>query len=129
MTTSAVLIIPAPYKAGANAVGEAMGWGPDNYTIPLSTDGETVTHWACRTDVQPSFLAILLAAGYDLTRAGMTPEQIAVVQAELDAMTPAPVIPPGASTVLAAMDVCLSESLWGIDHMQAVMGEKNMVRL
>lgn len=117
--TSAVLIIPAPYKAGANAVGAAMGWGPDNYTVPLSTDGAAVTHWACRTDVQPSFLAILLAAGYDLTRAGMTPEQIAAVPS----LPEGAVIPAGASAVLAVLDVNLSEVLWGADHMHDVLAE------
>ncbi len=121
--TSAVLIIPAPYKAGANAVGAAMGWGPDNYTVPLSSDGAAVTHWACRTDVQPSFLSILLAAGYDLTRAALTPEQIAAVPPLPDGT----VIPAGASAVLAVLDVSLSEVLWGVDHMQDAMAARSLV--
>lgn len=42
---STVLILPAAQVATGNAVANAMGWGPDNYTVPLSADGlEPVTH-------------------------------------------------------------------------------------
>lgn len=126
MTTSALLIIPAPLRAAANAVGDAMGWGPENYTVPLSSDGSTVTHYACRTDVQPTFLVILLAAGYDLTRAGLTPDQIAGVQAALDAMPEPPVIPPQAAAVLGALDIDLSDTLWGADHAHAAMDARGL---
>lgn len=127
--TSALLIIPAPLRVAANAVGGAMGWGPENYTVPLSSDGETVSHYACRTDVQPSFLAILLAAGYDLTRAGLKPDQIAAVQTTLDAMAEPPVIPDGAAMVLGALDIDLSETLWGADHARAAMDARGLVRV
>lgn len=127
--TSALLIIPVPLRAAANAVGDAMGWGPENYTVPLSSDGETVTHYACRTDVQPSFLAILLSAGYDLTRAGLTPEQIEAVQAALDAMPEPPVIPAGVGAVLNALDIDLSETLWGADHARAAMATRGLSEL
>lgn len=131
MTMNAFLIIPAPYKSGANAVGAAMGWGPNNYDgIALSnTDGETITHWACLTDVQPSFLVILLAAGYDLKRVGMTPEEITVYQSQLDEMIDKPVIPEGASIVLSALDVNLSQTLWGVEHMNSVMETKHFTRV
>ena len=29
----------------ANTVGEALGMGMDNFTVPLSSDGENVTHY------------------------------------------------------------------------------------
>ena len=41
-----VLIVPADLKDKANALGAAMGWGPDSYSVPLSADsGEPATHW------------------------------------------------------------------------------------
>ena len=57
--TSAVLIVPAAAKAAANAFGESMGWGADNYTVALSSDGQTVTHWGCRVDVTQGFLDLM----------------------------------------------------------------------
>jgi hypothetical protein len=103
MTISAFLIIPAAYKSAANAVGLAMGWGPNNYDgVALSNDGgATVTHWACRTDVDQVFLDLLA-----------NPPAIDGVDAVLD-----------------ALDVNLSETLWGIDHATAVMADKGMVRV
>ena len=55
MQHSAVLIIPADLKAQADAVGAAMGWGGESYTIPLG-DGESVTHYAARADVSEQFI-------------------------------------------------------------------------
>jgi hypothetical protein len=55
MQHSAVLIIPAAMKPHADAVGAAMGWGEQSYTIALG-DGETVTHYAARTDVSTQFI-------------------------------------------------------------------------
>jgi hypothetical protein len=55
MQYSAVLIIPAALKTHADAVGEAMGWGPVSYTIPLG-NGETVTHYGARADVSTQFV-------------------------------------------------------------------------
>lgn len=129
MTTSALLIIPAALRPAANTVGAYMGWGPENYTIHLSSDGATLTHYGCRTDVTAEFMATLLAAGYDLTRAGMTVDEIAAVQAVLDALPSAPVIPPGAAAVLAALDIDLSASLWGIDHARAALAARDLMIL
>lgn len=129
MTISAFLIIPVALRSAANAVGAFMGWGPENYTVPLSRDSLTVSHYACRTDVTPEFLATLLAAGYDLARAGMTVDEIATVQAVLDALPSAPVIPPGAAGVLGALDVDLSATLWGIDHARAALAARNLTIL
>ena len=98
--TSAVLIIPAALKSAADMVSAAMGWGPENYTLPLSNDGGvTLTHYACRTDVTPVFL-----------------QQIA---------NPPPI--PGVATVLSALIVDLSETLWGGDHLEAALAANGMV--
>lgn len=57
---SAVFIIPAAYRDAGNALGEAMGWGPGNYSVALSPTGaEPATHYGCRADVTDGFLAML----------------------------------------------------------------------
>jgi hypothetical protein len=53
--TSAVLIVPAADRDAANALGESMGWGPNNYSVPL-TDGTDITHYGCRADVTQTFI-------------------------------------------------------------------------
>ncbi len=53
---SAVLILPVELKSQGNAVGEAMGWGPESYTIPLSTNGIDITHYGLRADVSDQFI-------------------------------------------------------------------------
>ena len=58
--TSAVLIVPDADRDAANAFGESMGWGPNNYSVALSADGaEPATHWGCRADVGQTFLDML----------------------------------------------------------------------
>jgi hypothetical protein len=43
---STILILPAAMRDAGNAVAEAMGWGPDNYSVPLSADGSApATHY------------------------------------------------------------------------------------
>ena len=55
MSHSAVLIIPADLKPQADAVGAAMGWGETSYTIPIG-DGEQITHYGLRADVDAQFI-------------------------------------------------------------------------
>ena len=98
--TSAVLIIPAAMRDAANAVGAAMGWGPDNYTIQLSSDGVGVTHYGCRTDVSAEFIAMLA-----------TPPDI-----------------PGVAKVLAALIVDLSETAAPWDHADAAFAAAGLAR-
>lgn len=58
--TSAVLIVPDADRNAANALGESMGWGPNNYSVALSADGaEPATHWGCRADVSQTFLDLM----------------------------------------------------------------------
>lgn len=57
---SAVMIVPASGLAAANAFGQAMGWGPGNYSVPLSPTGAApATHWGCRATVYQTFLDLL----------------------------------------------------------------------
>jgi hypothetical protein len=54
--TSAVLIVPAADRDMANAFGESMGWGPNNYSVALTSDGTTISHYGCRADVSQGFI-------------------------------------------------------------------------
>ena len=57
---SAVMIVPAAGLAAANALGESMGWGSNNYSVPLSASGALpATHWGCRADVSDGFFTLL----------------------------------------------------------------------
>ena len=57
--TSAVLIVPAADRDAANAFGETMGWGPNNYSVALTTDGTTISHYGCRADVSQGFIDLM----------------------------------------------------------------------
>jgi len=64
-TYSIVMIAPAATKDGANAnaIAEALGHGPNNFSATLSADGQTVTHYGCRTQAQQSFVDLLAGMG------------------------------------------------------------------
>ncbi len=62
-TYSIVMIAPAATKDGANAIAEALGHGPSNFSATLSADGQTVTHYGCRTQAQQSFVELLAGMG------------------------------------------------------------------
>lgn len=58
--TSAVLIVSDAAKAAGNALGESMGWGPNNYSVALSPTGTLpATHWGCRVEVSQGFFDLL----------------------------------------------------------------------
>ena len=58
--TNAIFIIPAEYQAEGNALGETMGWGPSNYSVALSSDGNLpATHYGCCAEVTKEFLILL----------------------------------------------------------------------
>jgi hypothetical protein len=106
--TSAVLIAPTALRLPANAIGEAMGWGPYSYTIPLSADWATVTHYGCRADVSPEFVALITAA-----QAGELP----------------PGLPPEAAGIIAALIIDLSEELSDEAPLLAVLADHAMIRV
>jgi len=60
---SIVMIAPTYTRDGANAVAEALGHGPNNFSATLSADGQTVTHYGCRTAAQQSFVDLLAGMG------------------------------------------------------------------
>ncbi len=62
-TYSIVMIAPAATKDGADAIAEALGHGPNNFSATLSTDGQSITHYGCRTQAQQSFVDLLAEMG------------------------------------------------------------------
>jgi hypothetical protein len=82
VSVSCVLILPANQVAIGNAVGEAMGWGPDNYSVALSADGsEPATHWGLHAWAADSFQTLVESGIYppELAEAGIS-------EADYDAM-------------------------------------------
>ena len=76
---SCVLILPASLQGKGNALGEAMGWGPDNYSVALSADGdEPATHYGLHAWASPDFR--------DLIDAGAMPDGLDFPQADFDAV-------------------------------------------
>jgi len=100
---SAVLIIPSALLTEANAVGASMGWGPESYTIPLSDDGEAVTHWGLRADVDEQFVRWI--TGVD------------------------PLPNPAAQPVVDALIADFSASEWGEVHLLRVLAENELAKL
>ena len=99
---SCVLILPASLQGKGNALGEAMGWGPDNYSVPL-TDGAGVTHYGLHAWASPDFR--------DLIEAGAMPEGLGFPQADFDA-------------VLAALASSFREDIAG--HWQDVLAAQGL---
>lgn len=83
---SAVLTVPVASREDANTLGEAMGWGPDNYSVPLGpVGGEDVTHYGLHAWAEQSFVDTLGAAagGHLPVVPGMTPQQVGGVLSAL----------------------------------------------
>lgn len=119
---SAVLIIPETLLIKANKLGDAMGWGPTNYTIHLK-DVDDVSYYGLRTDVQPSFLEIIqgVTAGVipemDFESYELTATDVQEVVANLKAdFSPDPTDPE-------------SPTLWGSDHFMYTLNKYQMVRV
>ena len=109
---SVVLLIPAAVQAQADQVAAGLGHGPDNFSVPLSSDGsEPATWFGCRSQAQQSFIDMLTAAGEGElpTIEGMTPQEVGAVLVQMQA------------------DVSTSED--GYTHFERVIGEKNLVRV
>jgi hypothetical protein len=111
---SAVLIIPAALKPAADAIGAAMGWGPCSYTVPLTADGETVTHYAARADVGDGFLRMV--AGLDPLPEGMSEHAAPVLAALIADFSPG----------LPTEGDEQRPTLWGRDHFDAVLAAHDL---
>jgi hypothetical protein len=56
---SLVLIIPAALKEKADALGDFLGHGPNNYSIPLYNSEKELTHYGLHAWAQQEFLDLL----------------------------------------------------------------------
>ncbi len=70
---SAVLILPVDQVATGNAVAEAMGWGPNNYGVPLSASGEA-THYGLHAWASDGFREMVETGFYPPELAGAVDE-------------------------------------------------------
>ena len=83
---STVLILPNVQVATGNAVAEAMGWGPRNYSAPLSAKGTApATHFGLHAWATENFRQMIETGYYppELTQVGITKTAF---QAMLDAL-------------------------------------------
>lgn len=118
---SAVLIIPETLLTKANKLGEAMGWGPTNYTIHLK-DIDDISYYGLRTDVQPSFLDLIQNAAtgilpeMDFETYELTPEDVQEVVLNLkSSFSPDP----------TDSEVPI---LWGSEHLDYTLNKYNMIK-
>lgn len=57
---SMILIVSDAMREAANRLGEAIGRGPNNYSVALSPTGQPpATHWGCRAEASQEFLDLL----------------------------------------------------------------------
>lgn len=67
MRYSAVFLLPAALRAQGNAFAYALGLQDDpddpsgTFSVPLSSDGVTITHWGTRFDMSDELDAMLKA--------------------------------------------------------------------
>ena len=98
--SSAIMTVPAAYRDAANAFAVSMGWGPDNYSVPLSPTGaEPATHWTLCATVGQGFIDLLASP------------------------------PPEALPILSVVNIDISAEMGGMDHFAAVMGVLGLQRI
>lgn len=101
----AVIILPAALRDAGNAVAEQMGWGPNNYSVPL-TDGEEITHYGLSTVMQDDAAQMFTAA-----QAGTYPEGFE-----------------SAAPVVEAMHMDIRPAAEALGHFDAVLDELGLHR-
>lgn len=83
---SVVMTIPAALRDNVNLLGAALGWGSDNFTVPLSADGLLpATHYGMHTMARQDFIDTLTAAASGTLPVveSLTPAQVGEVVAAL----------------------------------------------
>jgi hypothetical protein len=86
MTANSVaMIAPAAQRDALNALGEALGYGPQNWNVPLSADGlPPATHWGTHLWEQPGGQFQQMRAA---VQAGQTPPGLEAYAAALNAVS------------------------------------------
>lgn len=82
---SLVLILPAARQSAGNALSQALGYGPDTYSVPLSPTGaEPATHFGAHVaNASAAFVAALDAARAGNLPPGADPAVVQAVMGEL----------------------------------------------
>jgi len=109
-TYSIVMISPAATRDGANAIAEALGHGPNNFSAQLSNDGVNVTHYGSRTQAQQSFVDLLTGMG----------------QGEMPPIEG--VDPQVIGAILGSLIIDISESEDGYSHFNRLLEANGLVR-
>lgn len=106
MVNSVVLICPQQHRAALNALGEALGYGPETFSRGLSAGGAApATHYGTHTWAQPGGAFMALA---DAVAAGQTP---AGLEAYADALASMSVrIDAGAAAAAQNWDAALTSA-------------------
>lgn len=101
---SCVLIIPAAQRAAADALAEALGWGPGCYSVPLAPEGAAEpTHYGLHAWVTPSFV--------DMIGAGVMPQGLDYPAADFAAVMAALVVSVRDDGEGHFAEVCAAEGL------------------
>lgn len=79
---SCVLIVPATLVDSANQLLEYMGWGPNNFSVPLTTDVE-ITHYGLHTWVNKEFVNLLDTKSISQEMQGMDEAELYNVMSSL----------------------------------------------
>lgn len=117
MKRSLVILTPAANLDASNLLGEILGIGTNNFTVPLSTDGETVSHYGLLHQASlPDFRQTLSEA-----QAGNLPpldwSQYGTTEAEVQAVVDALII-----------DVAETPYPHPRDHFLAVLADNNLTQ-
>lgn len=83
---SVVLIVPSSLRDQANMLGQAMGWGPGNYSVALYQDITLpASHYGLHAWAQQEFIDILggVAQGVVPPVAGLAPQEVVGVVSSL----------------------------------------------
>ena len=78
---SLIALTPVSFKPTAEALGQAMGHGGNEFTVPVYT-GASHTHYALEAKVTPSTAAIWAGEAYPPVE-GFTTEQIDGIRSQL----------------------------------------------
>lgn len=98
------MLCPANVKAQAQALGEALGWTGDNFSVPLSANGqEPATHYGLHAWAREEAVAIFT---------GETPADVE-----------------GAEAIRAQLIVSARDDLSAGEHFEAVLTANSLSRL
>lgn len=82
---SVVVIVPAAHHAAMAQLGQALGYGPNNFSVELSASGNApATHFGTHTWAQPGgqFHQLVLAVQAGVTPPGLEPFSAALSETE-----------------------------------------------